>query len=303
VCSLALGFCAGTAAAQQTAPPRPAPIAVVTDVDGKAAVVRGGHRRDLLVLDLLERSDRLLLAAKARVEIAFFSDTPRVFLLSGPGRFTLRSDTIIGADAAGLVAVRDLAPAWRTLQIRPGLVGRASVALRGVSDVGLELLLPVGAQLDAALDTLRWSAPYGPAAEGWQYAVRLVDAQGAVVFSVRTRATEVALPARRSWLREQPYLWTVEATADDGRRARAAAEFRVVDQSTQERMGTLAQLAQQAQARLQGADARGAVEEVLLAIALDQAGLRSEADRQWRAVAARRPVFANALGAQSLVRQ
>ncbi|HXY22944.1 MAG TPA: hypothetical protein VEI29_09675, partial [Burkholderiaceae bacterium] len=189
------------------------------------------------------------------------------------------------------IAVRDLAEAWRTVQIRPGLLGRASVALRGSSAQRLQVQAPIGVQLEEALDALRWRPPYGPDSQNWQYTVRLIDADGAVVFSVSTRATEVALPATLPWQREQPYLWTVQATADDGRRAESATEFRLVDRATQERMQHLAQIAQEAHALQPQAD--GTAEQVLLAIALDQAGLRSEADRRWRALATARPAFAS----------
>lgn len=266
-------------------------LAVVTNVTGKAALLHAGRRHGVVALDLLERSDELALEKNSQVEIAFFSGIPRVFLLSGPGRFALRADAVVSADAGARIGVRDLAQAWRTVQIRPGMVGRASVALRGSSAQALPVQAPVGLQLEEALDALRWQPPYGRGPQNWQYAVRLIDADGAVVFSAVTRDTEVALPATLTWLREQPYLWTVKASADDGRRAESATEFRLVDRTTQEHMQLLSQIAQAAHA--QRPDADGTAEQVLLAIALEQAGLRSEADRRWRALAAARPAFAS----------
>ena len=288
--SLWVLLCICAASAREPLPAADAPLAVVTDVDGKAGRLRAGHSRALVALDVLERSDQLLLPARARVEIAFFSGMPRVFVLTGPGRFALRGDAVIGLGGSGAVLVRDLDLAWRTLQIRPALLGRASVALRGAPGAGLEVQAPVGAQLDVALDALRWRPPYGRSGQNWEYAVRLIDAQGAVVFSASTRDTAIALPAHTPWVREQPYLWTVDAVGDDGRRVGAAAEFLVLDRATQERLDVLAQITERA--RTQQTDAQGTVEEVLLAIALEQAGLRSEADRRWRAVASTRPAFA-----------
>ncbi|HYA66146.1 MAG TPA: hypothetical protein VEE84_05630 [Burkholderiaceae bacterium] len=280
-----------SAAAEQPAMASNAPLAVVTDIKGDAALVHAGRRRGVLVLDLLERSDELLVSAKAQVELAFFSGAPRVFVLSGPGRFAVRADAVVSRDAAARIAVRDLAEAWRTVQIRPGMLGRASVALRGSSVRRLQAQAPIGVQLEEALDALRWNPPYGPDSQNWQYSVRLIDADGALVFSVSTRATEVALPTNLPWQREQPYLWTVKAVADDGRRAESATEFRLVDRFTQERIQQLAQIAQEARALQPQAD--GTAEQVLFAIALDQAGLRSEADRRWRALASVRPAFAS----------
>jgi len=288
---LALSLCLGRLCAAQAPRSTDGPLAVVTDIEGRVRVLHASRTRELRVLDVLERSDELLLSGAARAEIAFFSDSVRVFQLSGPGRFVLRDDAIASRDGAAGIAVRDLAAQWRTLQLRPGRVARASVALRGASGGGLEVLSPVGAQLDAgALDALRWNPPYGPDAAAWEYAVRLIDPEGSLVLATRTRQTTVALPVQQPWLRERPYLWTVEATADDGRRADVASEFALVDRATEERLLALSRIVEQA--RAQGTDGRGSAEEVLLAIALDQAGVRSESDRRWRALARQRPAFA-----------
>ncbi|HXY05726.1 MAG TPA: hypothetical protein VEI05_04210 [Burkholderiaceae bacterium] len=288
----ALGiFCCGLAVgAARSASPVDAPVAVVTDLRASASLLRAGHRRALEALDVLDRSDELVLAENARVEIAYFSGVPRLFLLFGPGRFLLHDDAVIGRHANDRIAVRDLAQAWRALHIEPALLGRASVALRAASGADLRIQSPVGAQLEADLDALRWKTPYGRGSQSWQYAVRLIDAQGAVLFSANTRDTMVALPAQLPWAREQPYLWTIEALADDGRRAETATEFRLVDRTTQERMDALAKITEQA--RAQQTDTTGTAEDVLFAIALDQAGLLGEANRRWQAVAQMRPAFA-----------
>ena len=290
-------LCGAAASFAQPGKASTGPVAVVTDVKGKATLLHAGRRHEVVVLDLLERSDELLLAQKAQVEIAFFAGPPRVFLLSGPGRFALDTNAVISGDASARIAVRDLAEAWRTVKIQPGMLGRASVALRGSSAERLQLQAPVGAQLEEALDALRWKPPNGRGSQNWQYAVRLIDANGAVVFSAFTQDTQIALPAKLPWLREQPYLWTVKATADDGRRAEAATEFRLVDRATQERMEQLGRIAQEAHA--QRSDADGAAEQVLFAIALDQVDLRSEADRRWRALATARPAFASLAATRS----
>lgn len=283
-----LAACALAAGPPAAAPA--APLAVVTDVDGAAALKRSGHVHAVAALELLGRSDELVLPAAARVEIAFFAGAPRVFVLSGPGRFALSADEVRGLQPDAQIAVRDLAPAWRWLRIKPGLVGRASVALRGAPSGALSVDAPVGAQLDTDLKVLRWRPPYGRDAANWQYSVRLIDWRGAVLFSTRTRAAWAELPAQLSWEHEQPYLWTVEAVADDGRRAAAASEFRIVDQATQEQVRALARIARQVHDDAAGAAATA--EDVLLALALDQAGLRSKADEQWRVVALARPAFA-----------
>jgi len=267
-----------------------APLAVVTDVEGGARVHRAGRTHAVAALDLLERSDQIWLEPRAHVELVFFHGNGRVYSLSGPGRFALRVDEAVGLEAGARVAVRELAPAWRSLRIAPGAIGRASVALRGAPGDRLELQSPVGAQLDEALAQLRWESPYGPHPQSWAYAVRVIDAGGAMVFSTSTRDTVVMLPQQLPWVREQTYLWTVEARAEDGRHASAAAEFRILDPVTQEQIRTLRRAVEQA--RVDHQQGGATAEDVLLAMAFAQAGLREEADRAWHALALVRPAFA-----------
>ena len=284
---LAAGLCTSGYAAGP--PAQQGPVAVVTDVDGKASICRSGHAHALAVLEALDRSDQLRLEAHARVEIAFTAGQGRVFSLSGPGRFALRADDVVGLDAGSRIVMRDLAGAWRALRIRPGAVGRASVSLRGVPGALFVLRSPVGAQLGNSVDELQWEQPFGLRSERWDYAVRVIDSQGSIIFSTRTHDTSVPLPRQRPWLREQTYLWTVEAIADDGRHTEAAAEFRIVDPGTEERIRALGRIVEQARSDAPGSSA--IAEEVLLAMALEQAGLRNEADPKWRALAQARPAF------------
>ena len=104
---LAAGLCTSGYAAGP--PLQQGPVAVVTDVDGKASNFRSGRAHALAVLEALDRSDQLRLEAHARVEIAFTAGRGRVFSLSGPGRFALRADDVVGMDAGSRIVMRDLA--------------------------------------------------------------------------------------------------------------------------------------------------------------------------------------------------
>ena len=86
----------------------------------------------------------------------------------------------------------------------------------------------------------------------------MIDSQGSIIFSTRTHDTSVPLPRQRLWLREETYLWTVEAIADDGRHTEAAAEFRIVDLGTKS-VSVLGRIVEQARndAPGSGASRRG----------------------------------------------
>jgi hypothetical protein len=280
------------ARAQDDASPAAAAVALVTDTDGPVRLRRQGRERALAVLETLAAGDRLQLPARAHVELAFTGGDARVYRLDGPGRFAVAADRVSGLDPGSRVDSRDLLGAWRELRLQPGMVGRASVSLRGAGDAPIVARAPVGAQLAARLGPLRWDPPYGRRRAGWTYALQVIDAQGRVVLAATTAQTGAPLPADLPWVRESLYAWTISARADDGRRAEASAQFHLVSVVAEERVRALEDAADRADA---GAAAGGAsTERVLLALVLEQYGLRDEAERQWRRLAPGRP----ALGAR-----
>jgi hypothetical protein len=187
--------------------------------------------------------------------------------------------------------VRDLVGDWRALRLRPGLIGRASVSLRGVPDTPLVTRSPVGGQRAAKVDQLRWEAPsYRRPGERWAYSVQVVDAPGRVLFAAEADDTSVTLPRDLAWSRGQCYVWTVAAVGDDGQRADGMSEFCIVAQDVEARVDVVEDAVARAHRQLPGAGPLA--EDVLLALVLDQTELRNDADRQWRSLASARPAFA-----------
>ncbi len=267
------------------------PDAVVTDIEGSVRLERGPIRRPVAALDPLFASDRLSLAPGARVETAITNGAGRVVVVRGPCHCVLRGADIVPLDGACALEQRDLAQAWRALRIAPGALGRASVSMRGAARAPMLLLAPVGPQLANAPTRLRWEAPYGPQAQAWEYAVRLIDPEGQLILSARTREPSFSL-AGQPLLPGLAYLWTVEATAPDGRRSRAAAEFLILGEAAQRPLRALQAAAMQL--RVEPQRVVDSAEEVLLAVALEQAGLRNDAQAQWQAIGALRPAIAAA---------
>jgi hypothetical protein len=269
---------------------QPAPCALLTGLEGRASVQRADGTRRLAVLDALLPNDELRLAADARVELVVTVGQQRVFSLKGPGRFQLSKGAVLALDRNSFVAVRDLVGDWGALRLRPGLVGRASVSLRGAPDTSLAIRAPLGGQRAAQIDTLRWEVPYGRRTDHWRYSVAVIDMQGRAVFSADTADTVLPLPRNIAWSRGQTYVWTVAATSDDGLRTDGSAEFRVVSQDVEESVDAVAAAAVEAHRRL--AVAALLAEDVLYALLLDQSGLRQDADHQWHSLALARPAFA-----------
>ena len=266
--------------------------AVVTDLSGSVRYSHKGFERALAVLDTLERSDRLALAPGSRVEIVFSVVGAQVLELHGPCQAVVRANDLLATPPC-LIERRDLAGAWRDLRIGPGPLGKASVSMRGAARSRMRLLAPVGLQL-AAPRRLRWQAPLGGDPHDWQYTVQLVDALGQAVYSDTVRQTFADLPPTLALAPPGSYLWSIEASAPGAGHAHAAAEFQILAPDAQPLLRALQQSV--AQARPDPQHARASAEEVLLAIALEQAGLANDAEAQWQmlgqaraAIALRRP--------------
>lgn len=287
---LAVLLGAGAVTTRAAAAPPDMAVAVVTDLAGGAQLRRSGQVRALAVLDGLQPHDQLQLAAGSVAELAFTAGTGSVLRLSGPGRFRVRAADVLSHDPGARVERRDLAAAWRGLRIRPGLVGRASIALRGFAETQVTLRAPLGGQDGAGLERLDWDRPYGNPAGAWDYTVRVIDDQGSLVFVAQVQERSLRLPADLQFDRGHDYLWTVQAQAPDRRPAYGAAEFHRVAEDAEARVQEM--LRGVGALRRDPAQPESTAEEVLLALALEQAGMHAAAQRQWRALQVLRPALA-----------
>ncbi len=286
---LGMALCAGSRCADSgTTGPA---VAVVTNLSGPAQLRRAAGQRPLAVLDVLQTGDQLQLKAATSLELAFTAGTGCVLQLTGPGRFSVRGGDVLTRDPGARVERRDLAAAWRGVRIRPGLVGRASIALRGLAANAVTLRTPLGGEDAAALQRLEWDQPYGHPAGPWGYTVRVIDDQGTLLFLAQSQERSVLVPATLEFERGRDYLWTVEAHAQDHASAYGAAEFHRVAADAEDGMQALWQSV--IASRRNPAQPEPVAEEVLLALALEQSGLQNAAQRQWRALATVRPALAN----------
>jgi hypothetical protein len=266
----------------------PPAAALVTGLDGAARRLAPAGAQHLEVLDALAAEEVVQLAPGTRAELVLLGGPQRVVELQGPGRVRIGATALQPLDAGLRLRERDLLGDWRTLRLRPGLVGRASVSLRGPLDAPLLLRGPVGAQRPATAAQLRWETPWpGPPAH-WAYRVAVLDEDGQQVLAADAPLTSLAAPA--PWQRGRHYLWTVSARTEEGRRVERSAEFVVVGPEVEQRIDALEQAA--AAARARWPDAPACAEDVLFALALEQDSLRDEADARWRDLARARPAYA-----------
>jgi hypothetical protein len=244
--------------ALMAAPALAQPVAIVTELDGSVRILAGGRAAQADVAGPVERDATLIVERDARIVLAY----PRsgsVWELRGPGRFVARGDGVEAHTGSGSAARRELAPVLRALQVRPeGSTIQGSAAMRGVSSLELQAVGPTGSRLAREPVRLCWR----PLGAQWEYRVRLIDDDGAVLFEARTRDPAFELPRTLELRPGAPYLWHLLATGPNRQSAQAAGEFRLLDAGHEQAL-------RQAESALGELDATG---RVLVRVALRQQG-------------------------------
>lgn len=259
------------APATAAGPSRARPVALVTDLQGTASRDAGGA---LSILAELPAGSRVSLAGDGRVRIMMLADS-RQFDLLGPGAFTIQADGPQAGGGGRVTPGPALASALRDLRLRPARIAQASLALRGDPLTRpLELTWPVGLRLLEPPGHFAWNP--APGATGYNF--QLLDGNGRLLHETATAAPRVDAPAD---LRLDPggfYAWRVRARLDGGGEASAWAEFGLADAELRQRV-------EETRAST-GADVS---DRLLLALFLDQQGLKDEARRVWQELARERP--------------
>jgi hypothetical protein len=249
------------------------PIAMTTDVQGKAWVVEGGKQTPLGLMAYLPRGARLQLDKGARVAVTYFA-VPREYTLSGPTQAIVEAQSLRGEGAAA--ASRTLNPGQSAAGKQFSARQRDQLALATfemkASGV-LSALQPDDTLLISSPEHFTWQALSGISL----YRFVLQDEQGQVLHKAETKTAELKLPANVRLLPGKAYRWSVEAVATEGAQT-AQARFSMLD----------GKLARQLEQSKPGPGARFS-DRIIYATMLDNAGARLAANAQWKALAQERP--------------
>lgn len=251
-----------------------APVAMVTDLQGRASQVTGGTTRTLAMLATLEPGTVLRLEAGARLVLAW-TDRPLEQSLAGPAEASVSAD--------GLRPIRGARPESRALDAPSADSARrfagsardrvsvASVQMRATRPVLRIIGPPDGAVLNDR-PALEWTAIAGVTS----YRVQLSGADGTVVLDQMVGAPPLLPP--QPLARGAEYRWRVEAAPAGGATLTAAASFRVLDAARAEAL-----------ASLRPPPGASVSQRVLYAARLEGEGLGDDARALWRELAAERP--------------
>lgn len=251
-----------------------APVAMVTDLQGKATLVSGGKSQPLAMLATLESGGVVRLEPGAILVLAWM-DRALEQRLAGPAEATLGSDGLRPLkggkpetrklDAASAEAARKFAPAARDR------VALATVQMR-TTRPALRIIGPNDAPVLNVQPALEWTTISG--AQG--YRITLTGPGGATLLDQEVSAPPLT-PAR-ALARGAEYQWKVEARLAAGEPLSASARFLVVDDRR-------AQSLESARPR---PDSRFS-QRVLYASRLEAEGLTDDARTLWRELSAERP--------------
>lgn len=245
------------------------PAAIVTDIEGRATLLRGSQPIPLALLTEIGDDEVVELAGGAR--LVFIHYWPgHEYTLKGPGRVRVgygSLETLAGAPP-------ERREARTAVRVNPSGLVQAGVQMRGRSQPQIRLLHPVGVRLLGSSSDFRWETLETTA----EYGFSLSGENGALLYEVRTREGRVVLPASVQLVAGGRYAWRVTAKSSEGQDRAAIAGFTTA----------AVDLAEDVQ-RFRPPDNAAVSELVAYALWLRQERLHGEAERYWRLIREQRP--------------
>lgn len=267
--TLATGLLSGAMQAAAAA------VAMVTDLQGKAAQTGEGRTRELSILADLEAGANVQLQTGGML-VVLYLESGSEFVFKGPASIVFgaaQPEVTSGAKAEKRAPA--LGKGGRDIRIKPvGLVQGAMVMRSLRAGPRVPLLAPRGLYVMDASPEFRWQAPQA----GLSYAFELNDDAGATVHQMQTAETATTLPANVKLREGIQYSWEVSARLPDGGRVSNIGKFSLASPELR---------AQVAAVRPEpGAPFSS---RVLYAAWLDQMNLKDEARKYWQAAVSERP--------------
>ena len=250
------------------------PVAMVTDVEGKAVLAEGVERHGLSILSELKPDARVQLENGARMSVVYLV-TGQEYELEGPALIRFKPnqpEALSGARPrkAGMA----LAKGGNSVRIKPVAVAQAAIVMRDSAPRSrLKLLSLTGTRTLDARPVFQWQPPQ----PGLHYQFELLDDTGKTIFAVVTDGATMELPAQLELKAAVDYSWVVSTVLPDGAKYSNVGDFSVAP----------AGLRVQAE-KLRPGEKATVSERVLYASWLEQMELRDEARKYWKSVAAER---------------
>ena len=265
----AFAFLAGLAC-----PAGAAPVAVVTDLQGRSVLQGTGAARPLAMLTEIEGDAQVQLDDKARLVVLYFATGEE---------FALRGAALVQFKAAAPQALSGNPPEKRAagskggpgLRIKPGGVTQAAVRMRtAVEGPKLKLLRLSDTVTLETRPKFRWTK----LEPGLEYRFELTDDTGRILYEAKATGRSLKLPESVQLKPNALYTWELSTRLSNGTRYNSAGDFTLATPELHEQVE-----------RMRPAQQATVSELVAFALWLEQVDLKDEARKYWGMARAQRP--------------
>jgi len=268
-CSLAFAAAVGLMVAGLPASAFAQSVALVTDVSGRVS-----GPGTVTILSEIAADARLQLEPGAKL-VALYIKSGDEYIFSGPAqvRFQPGGPNVL----SGARPQKRASPVGKggSVTIKPVGVAQAAYVMRSArATARIRLLTLSGTRALDPSPEFRWQGVEA----GTKYRFELTDDTGRSLFETEVEATSLKLPDSVALKEGESYTWEVSTRTPDNRRYVSAGDFTIAP----------ADLRAQAQA-LRPPSSAPVSDRVAYAAWLEQAELRDEARRYWRALSKERP--------------
>jgi hypothetical protein len=249
-------------------------VAMVTDAQGKVALVTGSERRELAILAELPEDARVELAQGARL-VALYLQSGEEYTFTGPAAVRFAGSAPQTLSGAAPTRRDSALEKGKGIRIRPLGVTQAVVVMRSVrASQRVQLLNLAGTRTLDVRPEFRWEAIPGIRS----YRFELIDNTGRSLLETDVEGETYRLPDTIKLSEGDNYTWLLVARLSDGRKYASSGNFSILAASRREEVEAL-----------RPASGAQLAERVAFAAWLDQQDLHDEARKYWIAAARERP--------------
>jgi len=247
-------------------------VAMVTDVVGSATISAGGKSVRAAIAGEIESDAQLDVAAGASVT-ALYLDSGVEYIFKGPSRAVLK--TSAPDNVQGEQPQKRQPTTGVRLRVKPAGLSQGAMVMRSAGTAArIRMLSPVGSVVLETQPAFMWQELQA----GIQYHIEISDDAGRMLYEAQVQGTTFQLPEALQLKQGLPYAWSVSARLPNGRKYFSMGEFRVASAEMRDQV--------RAASPTPGADVATRVTHALW---LEQVGLRDDARKLWRLLAAERP--------------
>jgi hypothetical protein len=247
-----------------------APVALVTELSGKAETQVEGKTVTVSLLSEFHPGARVKLYQGAKMIVLFYR-TAGQSAITGPSLIRVGETAVEALSGNEPTNMQALAGKnGKPLLIRPAGVTQGAVVIRGLNKPIPAISLAGGTTLEAR-PTFRWRE----VEPGLDYQFTLKDQGDAVLLTRTGRGTALQLPPELVLSEGQRYRWSLFARAPDSTAYGSSYRFTVADAATRADVENF-----------RPAQTANASERVAFAVWLEQAGLNDEAVHYWQQLVA-----------------